>query len=54
MKAEQSDNDREPVLWGKQFAGKITEKVVVVGGDKCGCDARNTYTLGAKVGKVNE
>ncbi len=22
MKAEQSGNDREPVLWGKQFEGK--------------------------------
>jgi hypothetical protein len=22
MKVEQIDNDREPVLWGKQFAGK--------------------------------
>jgi hypothetical protein len=22
MQAEQSDNDREPVLWGKHFAGK--------------------------------
>ena len=22
IKAEQSDNEREPVLWGKQFAGK--------------------------------
>ena len=37
MKAEQSDNEREPVLWGKQFAGKISGKAVVVGGDKCGC-----------------
>ena len=22
MQSEQSENDREPVLWGKQFAGK--------------------------------
>jgi hypothetical protein len=37
MKAEQSDNDREPVLWGKQFAGKISGNVVVVCGERCGC-----------------
>jgi hypothetical protein len=37
MKAEQSDNDRESVLWGKQFVGKITGKAVVVGGEGCGC-----------------
>ena len=37
MKAEQSDNDREPVLWGKQFAGKISGNAVGVGGERCGC-----------------
>jgi len=31
MKSEQSDNDREPVLWGKQFAGKISGNAGVVG-----------------------
>ena len=54
MKSEQSDNDREPVLWGKQLAGKITGNAVVVDGDKCGCEARNTYTWGAEAGELNE
>jgi len=54
IQAEQSDNDREPVLWGNQFAGKITGKVVVVGRDKCGCEARNTYMWDAEAGEMKE
>jgi hypothetical protein len=38
MKAEQSDNEREPVLWGKQFAGKNKRKC-------CGCGRGKVWVL---------
>ena len=47
MKAEQSDNDREPVLWGKQFAGKMSGNDRIEGGKGVGVEVRNTYTCGA-------
>lgn len=46
MQAEQNDNDRRPVLWGKQFAGKISGNAVAVGGESVGVEGRNTYTWG--------
>jgi hypothetical protein len=54
MKAEQSDIDREPVLWGKQFAGKNKWEWSYCGRGKGVCEARNTYTCGAEAGEVNE
>jgi hypothetical protein len=51
---EQSDNEREPVLWGKQFAGKISGNADAVGGERCGCEERNTHMCGAEAGEVNE
>lgn len=54
MKAEQSDNDRKPVLWGKQFAGKISGNAEAVGRKVVGVEGRNTYTWGAEAGEVNE
>ncbi len=54
IQAEQSDNDRKPVLWGKQFTGKISEKLLSWVRKVVGVEARNTYTCGAEAGEVNE
>ena len=54
IQVEQSDNYRESVLWGKQFAGKITGKDDSWMGNCVGVEVRNTYTWGAEAGEVNE
>ena len=36
------------------IAGKICRNAGVVGGEKCGCEGRNTYTWGTEAGEVNE
>ena len=46
MQAEQSDNDREPVLWGKQFAGKNKWKCCCCGWGKVWVLRHETLTRG--------
>jgi hypothetical protein len=42
------------VLSTGNFQVIIIENAITVGGKKCGCEARNTYTWGAEAGEVNE
>jgi len=44
--AEQSDNDREQVLWGKQFAGKNKRKCPCCGMEKVWVLRYETLTRG--------
>jgi len=45
---------------GNRFYGANNSQVKIsvndpnVGGERCGCEARNTYTCGAEAGEVNE
>ena len=47
-----SDNDGEPGGYGVNTSQvKINGNNAAVGGERCGCEARNTHTRGAEAGR---